>query len=59
MTVKRERIEVERQNKALKKMVVNISHDLRTPLTTSLGYLDILTHNDIDEKTKNEYLKIR
>lgn len=56
--VNHQRIEVERQNKALKKMVVNISHDLRTPLTTSLGYLDILTHNDIDEKTKNEYLKI-
>ena len=56
--INQQKIEVERQNKALKKMIVNISHDLRTPLTTSLGYLDILTSNDIDEKTKIEYLKI-
>lgn len=53
-----QKIEVERQNKALKKMIVNISHDLRTPLTTSLGYLDILANNNIQEKTKIEYLKI-
>lgn len=32
----------ERKSKALKKMVTNISHDLRTPLTSALGYIDIL-----------------
>lgn len=49
---KNEKIDYEIKNKELKKMVTNISHDLRTPLTSSLGYVDmLLSSKDI---TKNE-----
>ena len=52
-----------------KKMISNISHDLRTPLTSMLGYLElilddnitnneILDNNTLSEKKKEEYLKI-
>lgn len=49
---KNEKIDYEIKSKELKKMVTNISHDLRTPLTSALGYVDILlSSKDI---TKNE-----
>lgn len=41
----------------LKNAVTNISHDLRTPLTTICGYLDILDKEDQNENTRR-YLKI-
>jgi len=52
-----------------KKMISNISHDLRTPLTSMLGYMEIIlddsiVNNEILEnstssyKQKEEYLKI-
>ena len=52
-----------------KKMISNISHDLRTPLTSMLGYLElilddsikndkILDSNTLSQKQKEEYLKI-
>lgn len=42
---------------AMKKMVSNISHDLRTPMTVMLGYVDQLNYNALlTEKEKKEYL---
>lgn len=42
---------------AMKKMVSNISHDLRTPMTVMLGYVDQLNYNPLlTEKEKKEYL---
>ena len=42
---------------ALKRAVTNISHDLRTPLTSALGYLQMLEAGGLDEKTQARYLK--
>lgn len=39
---KSEKIRYERKNTKLKKVITNISHDLRTPLTSALGYIDML-----------------
>ena len=39
-------------------MMTNISHDLRTPLTSALGYIDMTLKSDLDEKTKIKNLKI-
>lgn len=39
-------------------LVTNISHDLRTPLTSVLNYVDFLSKEDIDKKHKKEYLDI-
>ncbi len=43
---------------ALKKMIRNISHDLRTPLTSALGYIDFINHSDLNEKDQRKYLRI-
>jgi len=42
---------------ALKQAVTNMSHDLRTPLTSALGYLQMLESSDIDGETQARYLK--
>lgn len=54
-----EKIKNEKQiENAKSELITNISHDLKTPLTSLVGYLDLLNNQDIDEKTKEEYLKI-
>lgn len=54
-----EKIENEKQiENAKSELITNISHDLKTPLTSLVGYLDLLNNQDIDEETKEEYLKI-
>ncbi len=40
----------------LKRAVTNISHDLRTPLTSALGYLQMLQASGLDEETRTRYL---
>ena len=40
----------------LKRAVTNISHDLRTPLTAALGYLQLLESADMDADTRAAYL---
>ncbi len=44
-------------DKELKTAITNISHDLRTPLTTICGYLDVMKHMDKPSKIA-EYLDI-
>ena len=50
----------ERENeKSKNELITNIAHDLRTPLTSIIGYLELLVNNkDVDEETKNKYLVI-
>ena len=47
-----------RKNHALEQMMTNISHDLRTPLTSALGYIDLLQRSDLSEEEKARELKI-
>ena len=42
----------------LKRAITNISHDLRTPLTSALGYLQMLESAESDDKTKKHYFTI-
>ena len=51
--VKQKESMVEHQNHQFTKMIRNISHDLRTPLTSALGYIDIL-QKVIVRRKKNE-----
>ena len=56
--VKNAELDYNNKNKALMKMMTNISHDLRTPLTSALGYVDIILKSNISEEEKEKELKI-
>lgn len=47
----------ERNNEKIKNdLITNVAHDLRTPLTSVIGYLDLVIKNeDLDEETKTRY----
>lgn len=52
-----EHLRYEQGNNELVNAITNISHDLRTPLTAILGYLDLIAKTD-DEAKRKEYLGI-
>lgn len=54
----RERSDFRRREQALRQQIANVSHDLRTPLTSILGYLQLLERDDITEAERREYLSI-
>lgn len=52
--------ELKRQDEMRREMVANISHDLRTPLTSLQGYLETLTlkAGQLSEEDRNRYLDV-
>lgn len=50
--------EYSRKNHALEQMMTNISHDLRTPLTSAMGYISIIRSSDLPEEEKSRELAI-
>lgn len=53
------RIEAKRSEESRKKLLSSISHDIRTPLTSIIGYIDALKDEvAASEIEKQEYLKI-
>ena len=53
-----ERSEFHRREEALRRQIANVSHDLRTPLTSILGYLQLLAGEELGEAERREYLAI-
>lgn len=49
-TLKNEKVKTE--------LISNVSHDLRTPLTSIINYVNILKSEDITEAERQDYLKI-
>ncbi len=48
----------EKMSKELRQAVTNISHDLKTPLTSALGYLQMVKSSKTTPEKKAEYLEI-
>lgn len=47
------------KNEKLKtELISNVSHDLRTPLTSIINYVNILSEGDLTEEERRDYLKI-
>ena len=42
----------------LQKMITNVAHDLRTPLTSALGYIDMVKNSNLTEEEKEKYISI-
>ncbi|GLC90447.1 two-component sensor histidine kinase [Lysinibacillus piscis] len=47
-----------RKEAELKQAIANISHDIRTPLTSILGYIQFLEREDLSTDTKQQYTMI-
>lgn len=41
-----------------KEFVADVSHELKTPITSIMGYSDTLLEGDYDEETKNKFLTV-
>lgn len=58
VSIRDKEILLERKNSNIRKMMTNISHDLRTPLTSAIGYIDIVLNEDLSEEEKKKSLNI-
>ena len=56
--MQRSRIHYQQKNHALEQMMTNISHDLRTPLTSAMGYIHLIQSSDLTEEENNRELAI-
>ena len=53
-----ERVQYRRKEQALRQQIANVSHDLRTPLTSILGYLQLLEGDGLSPEKRTEYLAV-
>lgn len=51
-------IEHERLDNMRKEFVADVSHELKTPITSIMGYADTLLEGDYDIKTQKEFLSV-
>lgn len=53
-----ERNILKKENMVYRESITSISHDIRTPLTSAKGYLQMLQSGKVEEEKKVEYIKI-
>ena len=56
--IQKRKTEIEHKNNNLMVMMRNISHDLRTPLTSAAGYTDLILNSDLTEVAKIQEMKL-
>lgn len=47
-----------RMDLELRQAIANISHDLRTPLTSIIGYIQLIEDDSLEEEERKEYINI-
>ena len=57
--LRKQRLKYENRNQELKKSITNISHDIRTPLTSIVGASSLLLDNEkeLSPEQKNEFIE--
>lgn len=55
--LRKQKLQYQNGNQELKRTITNISHDIRTPLTGIIGYMDLIKE-EADEHKKQKYLEI-
>lgn len=58
LKTQQERIHFQKKEQSIRTEISNVSHDLRTPLTSIVGYLELIKSMDISEVEKEEYLDV-
>ena len=53
-----ERALYRRKEQELRRQIANVSHDLRTPLTSILGYLQLLEQEELSPEKRREYFLV-
>ena len=53
-----ERADYRRKEQELRRQIANVSHDLRTPLTSILGYLQLLKGDELSPERRREYFQV-
>ena len=56
--VRNKELNLEHKNTSLKREITNITHDLRTPLTSALGYIDLILNSNLPRDEQEKELKI-
>ncbi len=47
-----------RSENAKNELITSVAHDLRTPLTSIIGYLDLVSSKNLSEETQKKYIEI-
>lgn len=55
---KDEEIRLRKENRIYRESITSISHDIRTPLTSARGYIQMLQNKNLAEEKKSEYIGI-
>ena len=56
--MRRDQERYKQKNHDMEQMITNISHDLRTPLTSAMGYINIILTSDMTDSEKENQLNI-